>query len=297
MTLWIVFAVLLVVALGFVVWPLFRHSGRLTPTLAGLIIVVVGASAGLYQHLGSPDVESGRSDPAAQPDVNAMIAQLEARLAREPDDAEGWLLLARSYQTLEQFDQAAAAYERVLEIAPMHPQALFFGGYIAAGRGEYNLAADRWEAVMRVAAPPDEIRSDMERQIAVWRGEVPAITTAPPESSDTVVTAVITLSEEAAATVPDGATLFVIARDPQQPAPPIAVARRVLNSDPVAVDLGDRDAMVPGRTLSAFTSFELLARVSLSGNAMAQPGDWYGSVQFTVGDDNRANIIIDTLVE
>lgn len=294
MTLWIIFAALLTVALGFVVWPIFRHTGRLTAELAALIVVIVVLSAGLYQQIGSPGVESG---PSEQPDVNAMIAQLEARLERQPNDVEGWMLLARSYQTLEQFDKAAAAYETVLEIEPMHPQALFFGGYIAAGRGEYNLAADRWEAVMRVAAPPEEIRGDMERQIAVWRGETPTISSAPPESSDAVVTAVITLSEEAAATVPAGATLFVIARDPQQPAPPIAVARRVLNADPMVVELGDRDAMVPGRTLSAFSGFELLARVSLSGNAMAQPGDWYGSLLYTVGDDKRASVVIDTPVE
>lgn len=294
MTLWIIFAALLVLALGFIVWPLFRHTGRLTPALAGLIVGIVILSAGMYQLIGSPGVESG---PSEQPDVNAMVSQLEARLEREPDNVEDWMLLARSYQTLEQFDKAAAAYEKVLEIEPMHPQALFFGGYIAAGRGEYNLAADRWEAVMSVAAPPDEIRDDMKRQIAVWRGEAPAISSAPPEASDAVVTAVITLSDQAAATVPAGATLFVIARDPKQPAPPIAVARRVLNADPMIVELGDRDAMVPGRTLSAFQSFELVARVSLSGNAMAQTGDWYGAVEFVVGDSNEVNLVIDTPVE
>ena len=70
MTLWITFAVLLVAALAFVVWPIFRHSGRLTPMLAAIIVVIVGASAGLYQQIGSPDVESG---PAEQPDREFQI--------------------------------------------------------------------------------------------------------------------------------------------------------------------------------------------------------------------------------
>lgn len=296
MTLWITFAVLLVTALGFVVWPLFRHTGRLTPALAGIIVVVVGASVGLYQQIGSPGVESG---PSEQPDVNAMVSQLEERLAREPDNAEDWLLLARTYQTLEQFDKAAMAYERVLELAPMHPQALFYGGFTAAARGEYNLAADRWEGVMQVASPPDDVRVSMQQQIAVWRGELPSpvIESVPTETSGAVVKAVITLSDEAASTVPAGATLFVFARDPQQPSPPIAVARRVLNADPMFVELGDRDAMVPGRTLSAFSSFELVARVSLSGEPIAQSGDWFGTVRFTAGGDPNIDIVIDTAVD
>ncbi|MEL7186805.1 MAG: hypothetical protein AAFN50_10310 [Pseudomonadota bacterium] len=296
MTLWIIFGALLVLALAFVVWPLFRSRGRLTPMLAGVIVVVVGVSAGLYQQIGSPGVKSGAAE---QPDVNAMIAQLEARLQREPENVEGWLLMARSYQTLEQFDKAAVAYERVLELAPMQPTALFYGGYIAAARGELSLAADRWEAIMRVAAPPEDVRESMQRQITVWRSgtSAPAIDSAPAESSGTVVTASITLSNEAASTLPAGATLFVIARDPAQPSPPIAVARRVLDADPMVVELGDRDAMVPGRTLSAFARFEVVARVSLSGNAIAQPGDWFGGQLFTKGDEPTVSIVIDTPVE
>ena len=36
--------------------------------------------------------------------------------------------------------------------------------------------------------------------------------------------------------------------------------------------------MVPGRELSNFAEFELIARVSLSGQPSAQPGDWFGSI-------------------
>lgn len=293
MTLWAIFASLLVVALAFVVWPLFQSQRRLTPSLAGLIVAIVAVSAGLYQQVGNPGIQSG---PSEQPDVHAMVSQLEERLKREPEDVEGWLLLARSYETMEQYDKAAAAYEKVLEMAPMHPTALFYGGYIAAARGEYNLAADRWDAVLSVVTPPEDVRDSMEQQIGVWRGGEPAADSAP-DVQDAIVTAVIALSDQAASSVPANATLFLIARDPEQPSPPIAVARRVLNAEPMIVELRDQDSMVPGRSLSGFEKFELLARISLSGNAFAQTGDWYGATQYAIGDDTNVEIVIDSLVE
>ena len=35
--------------------------------------------------------------------------------------------------------------------------------------------------------------------------------------------------------------------------------------------------MIPGRSLSGFSEFELIARVSVSGQPTAQSGDWFGS--------------------
>ncbi len=67
--------------------------------------------------------------------------------------------------------------------------------------------------------------------------------------------------------------IFVIARDPGAPMPPVAV-RRLLASDlPTRIELTDADAMLPGRPLSRLAEVELLARASLSGGASARSGD------------------------
>ena len=293
MTLWLIFVVLLLAALGFLVLPLYRHSKQLTAPMSAAILGTVALSAGLYYAIGQPDVPSG---PGERPDPHTMVTSLAERLQREPNNVEGWLLLARSYEALEQYEPAAEAYEKVLEIQPNHPTALFYGGYIAAGRGEMNLAADRWETILRFGAAPEDVRATMQKQISAWRGHPdtsPPVAAVTSEQGGVIVEASVSLSEAAAAAIPADSTLFLIARDPAQPSPPIAVARRKLSELPLLVSLSDRNAMVPGRNLSAYPEFELLARVSLSGGPIAQSGDWFGSVMI----DGESGINIDVLID
>ncbi|WP_283780810.1 tetratricopeptide repeat protein [Ralstonia sp. 25mfcol4.1] len=47
-----------------------------------------------------------------------MVDQLARRLKAQPQDAEGWAMLARSYTVLERFDDAAAAYAKAVALAP-----------------------------------------------------------------------------------------------------------------------------------------------------------------------------------
>ena len=96
----------------------------------------------------------------------------------------------------------------------------------------------------------------------------------------------------AAASLPAEATVFVIARDPAQPSPPIAVTRRLLSELPGIVELGDADSMIPGRTLSAFPEVEVIARVSLSGQPVAQSGDWFGSQIVKPAENNNVTLSI-----
>jgi cytochrome c-type biogenesis protein CcmH len=138
--------------------------------------------------------------------------------------------------------------------------------------------------------PPNDIRGILEQNIAVWRGEEPPAAavdaaTAPEATAestsipdDAVISARVALSPAAQAAMPSEAVVFVIARDPTVPVPPIAVSRHMLSELPATVSLSDAQSMVEGRELSAFAEIELLARVSLSGGPAAQTGDWFGSM-------------------
>ncbi len=60
-------------------------------------------------------------DRARQTMIEGMVAQLAARLAKEPNDAEGWARLGRSYMVLGRGEAAADAYERAAALTPGEP--------------------------------------------------------------------------------------------------------------------------------------------------------------------------------
>ena len=68
--------------------------------------------------------------------------------------------------------------------------------------------------------------------------------------------------------------VFIIARDAAASGgPPLAVKRLSAGDLPASATLAEADAMLPGRRLSATERLEVIARASLSGGAIAQPGD------------------------
>jgi cytochrome c-type biogenesis protein CcmH len=104
------------------------------------------------------------------------------------------------------------------------------------------------------------------------------------------------LSENAISAITADANVFVIARDPAQPSPPIAVSRLRLSELPTVISLGDAESMVAGRSLSGFEEFELLARVSISGSPAETSGDWFGTLIVRPEDENSVFLAINQQV-
>ena len=342
-TLWIFLGLMGLVAVGFAVWPFYRQGKGLSPIVVVAVVLVIGLSAGLYNYQGSPSQPSGGSD---LPDMEDAVAGLAARLAANPDDANGWQMLGRSYMSMGNFAAAVDALEKAVELESAqnpkalvslgeallaesgsgiegristifenalaldanNPQALFYGGIGAFNRNDQSLAADRWERLLALN-PPEEIKGILQQRIAEWRGEsvpqaeaqiepqaAPAAQAAIVVPEDAIVGARLSLSAAAASSLPADATVYLIARDAAQPVPPIAVARRRLSELPTVVSLGDRESMVPGRELSTFAEFELLVRVSVSGQPSAQSGDWYGSKIVRPAESNAVELPVDQQV-
>lgn len=120
------------VAVGFAVMPLvrsqeYRNRGSANLSLLG-VIVVFGIGIVLYGVIGRPDVKSHVPAPSTAGDSNgnaqqpatgekvgsvaSLLTGLEQRLADNPADGKGWLLLAQSYEVLGRLDDAAAAYDK-----------------------------------------------------------------------------------------------------------------------------------------------------------------------------------------
>ena len=95
---------------------------------------------------------------------------------------------------------------------------------------------------------------------------------APADSTRIVVK--VSLDPRLKAKVLPGDTLFVFAKAADGPPMPLAIARLTAAQLPTSVTLTDAMSMMPNLTLSKFPQVILGARISKSGNAVAQSGDF-----------------------
>ena len=103
----------------------------------------------------------------------------------------------------------------------------------------------------------------------------------------------VALAPALAAKLPADASLFVIARQPGGPPMPVAVERLPARGFPVEVTLDDGDSPMPTLRLSQLDRVEVLARVSASGDAKAQPGDLEAVAKTAGKDSGPVELVID----
>lgn len=183
-----------------------RHLRWAVPALIAIIAV---PPLVLYAFYGKPQEPvitpapvsmSGLRAPEAKPqsqqpqansggDLNTVVKRLADKMAKDPNNGEGWLLLARTYGELRQPGEAANAYakaaallppdagslaewadarvqangrkwddetreivKRALSADPRHLKALALAGSEAFDRADYKLAVNYWKR-MQAAAP------------------------------------------------------------------------------------------------------------------------------------------------
>lgn len=150
-----------------------------------------------YGMLGNPralDPTQTVAQPKMTPEqINAMVAKLAERMQANPDDMQGWMMLARSYRTLGRYEDAVQAYakaekamddpdvlasyaetiamaegkglkgkpsqliEKALKIQPNHGHSLFLAGAAAMERGDRKAGIAYWEALLPQVEPGSEI--------------------------------------------------------------------------------------------------------------------------------------------
>lgn len=94
------------------------------PFALAVLVLLPAATVALYGYLQGPfwqqiDAAQTAPDAAAPPvDPAAMVARLEARLAKDGSDPEGWRRLGRSYVVLGRPADARRAYDRAAQLAP-----------------------------------------------------------------------------------------------------------------------------------------------------------------------------------
>ncbi|MBV2134571.1 c-type cytochrome biogenesis protein CcmI [Pseudomonas sp. MAP12] len=111
-----------------------RKLGRWLPLAMALLMPVLGL--GLYLHWGASDALKLSQQLATEPkNIEEMTARLEETVRLQPDQAEAWYFLGRTYMAQQRPKEAAPAFGRAVELAGRQPellgqwaQALYFAG-------------------------------------------------------------------------------------------------------------------------------------------------------------------------
>jgi len=205
----VIAAIMVVAALACVLVPLLRSARgegrpRMPFVLAlALALVTPPAVLGAYLMIGTPQ--------ALQPapvDDHATLAeatqQLRESLARKPDDAKGWALLAQAYSALNQPRQALdalnhllklkpgdpdamvawveataetspshqiddasrAKLQRALQIEPTHQRALWLLGISDFQRNNFADAAKQWKTLLPLLQPGSRVADAVQQELA-----------------------------------------------------------------------------------------------------------------------------------
>lgn len=222
-------------------------------------------------------------------------------------------------------EEARALVLRAYELEPENPNSLWFIGVAEFQQGNYRQAIKHLVKLLPMAGGEEEVMKSIvtivarSRQALLDAGEdVPeldemlgleqmqanaqaagaaTVASADPAAPVTTLQVVVDIKDEVRSKFSESDVVFVYAKAKQGPRMPLAVARLTLGALPASVILDDTMAMVEGMNLSAFDQLVVSARISRSGSAIAQSGDYIG--QLDVADksaDVTLNVEIDTIV-
>ena len=114
-------ALLAVLVFAAVLWPLWRESRGIA---LGAVLALGLAALAVYDLVGTPAAIDAPAVAATPRSMDEAVVQLKAELERHPERADGWQLLARSYEMLDRRPEARDAYARALKLTPDDPDLL-----------------------------------------------------------------------------------------------------------------------------------------------------------------------------
>ncbi|RRV69776.1 c-type cytochrome biogenesis protein CcmI [Stutzerimonas stutzeri] len=311
--------------------PRTARLGRSVPLVAALLVPLMGY--GLYLHWGASDkVQLARQFSEQPRTVEEMTARLEQAVKAQPDSAEAWYFLGRTYMNQERPADAAKAFAQVVELAGRQPellgqwaQALYFArdrqwtpdlqaltdealrgdpqevtslgllGIAAFEEARYADAVRFWEQLVAALPENDPSREAIRGGINRAREQLgePAETASQPEVAGITLQVEVQLDPEVAKAVSPQDSVFVFARAVAGPPAPLAAKRLTVADLPASISLSDADAMIPSLKISSVDQVVLMARISSTGDATK--GEWMGRSEAldTKGDERNVRLVID----
>jgi len=220
-----------------------------------------------------------------------MAERLEQKLEAQPNNAQGWYLLGRTYMQMRRYGEAAKAFETLHGLVGDEPGVLLpWADAIAMQQGG-KVSKRLLPQLQGDPASQQEVQALIAKaEKALGRTvEVDAAAVAKAQAGGgarLVVTVALDPALKDQASPED--TVFVFARALNGPPMPLAVVRKQVKDLPLTVTLDDSMAMMPQMKLSAFPQVRIEARISKSGQATPRSGDLKGEVAPPSGPPDRA---------
>jgi cytochrome c-type biogenesis protein CcmH len=230
----------------------------------------------------------------------------------DPKNTEIKLALSRSLLSSEMPNAATEAMQLekgILRTDPKNRQALLSLGFSAFQAGEYQQAIDAWEQVLEFKQTTPEKAQILHKTIATAKqrlaSQTPGSSTpqainaqkSEKQSSQPAKMASVLVNVSIAADIQSKLSgneiLFVFAKAASGPPIPLAAVRFPINNIPAVIQLSDKNAMRPDLKISSFKDIKLSARISISGNAIAQKGDFEGSTEVISGPFTNQSVKIE----
>ena len=287
-------------------------------TAVVLAVAMPISAMGLYMWVGNPEALNPLAlkspDQVDQKDLAKLAQTLADRLQSQPDNLQGWVMLGRTYRTLENFDASLKAYDTALKMSadddlqlerievmamqrqgqfegepwrvireilqkdPQHFGALLTAGSASYAEGKYADALKYWEQARKPLDANNPDLPGLENAIATVRDKLGMPTKPVPSVSSALnVSGQISLSAALKAKVSPNDAVFVYATPANGDRMPLAIMKTTVSQLPLNFMLDDSTAMTPERKLSMAGEVLVKVRVSKSGNAMPQSGDLTGA--------------------
>jgi len=289
-------------------------------TAVVLAVALPLGSMGMYMWVGQPEALNPLAlktpDQVDPKDLTKMAQTLAEKLQDKPDNLQGWVMLGRTYRTLENFDAALRAYDSALKLSddddlklerieviamqrqgqfegepwnvirevlqrdPQHFGALLTAGSASYAEGKFADALKYWEQARKPLDANNPDLAGLESAIATVRERLgmPPAKAAPAAASGLNVTGQVNLSASLKSKASPNDVVFIYATPANGDRMPLAIFKTTVSQLPFNFTLDDSTAMAPDRKLSAAGEVMVKVRVTKSGNAMPQSGDLSGSL-------------------
>jgi cytochrome c-type biogenesis protein CcmH len=197
---WIVLPLLRTPASGETDVTAHRRERRFSGLAVALLLPVLAIL--MYAGLSNWDWKAVQLENTQAADIEEAIGGLEAKLAEDPKNLDGWIMLGRSYTAMGRYPRAVDAFQQAydlsqgqnveaviglgealaltdeaslagragklfdaaLSMAPNHPKALWYGSMSSLRSGDLRRGRDRLQQLM-AQNPPEQLRGVLERQI------------------------------------------------------------------------------------------------------------------------------------